>query len=171
MNATNDELKVPKSTLSVRLRLHGQRPRPVELFVPHHGARPRQEIELRDLLEQRDLFVPAHDAAGDHWLLFNRNAVVWIALDVPTDGGEGVELYEKRAAVRVDLADGSPPLEGELLFSKAATGERVADHLNERDEVLFVYFQDEIYLVNKREVVAVTELGTTETAEDALGQD
>lgn len=166
------ELRLPTVVVPVRLCLNGQAPRGVELFVADVARRGRSHLldDLAALLDTGEDFVPAR-ADGEVRLL-SRRAIAWIA--VPRRDGEDLPpfedpedpeelsdtsaLYDRQHRVSIELAHG-PGLVGLLLDSAPANRPRVIDHLNRPGMFLRLWTPDEHVLVNKRQIVSVTEQG------------
>lgn len=169
------ELRLPTVIVPVRLCLNGQAPRRVELFVADVARRGRSHLldDLAALLDTGGDFVPAR-AEGEVRLL-SRGAIAWIAVprrsgddlpptelpeepEEPEELSDASALYDRQYRVAIELAHG-PGLAGLLLDSAPADRPRVIDHLNRPGMFLRLWTPDEHVLVNKRQIVSVTEQG------------
>ncbi len=161
MSSINNVLRVPKAKIDVEILLQGKDSRRVEVFITGAQRETPRRLKVLELLDQDELFIPTHDITGDEWILFSKEALLLIAIDLKADDPEleknvEVELFDKKFGVQVQFSDGSS-LEGDLLFSPPATGRRVVDHLNRPDRFFSLFQKDRIFLINKTAVVAVIE--------------
>jgi len=156
------ELRVPTLAVPVRVALIGQRATEVELFI-HDIPRAAHSQVLDDvaaLLDEHESFVPIRNA-GDVRLL-GKLAVQWIAVHrkselADDDSSEVLELYDRQHHVEVEMIAGQK-LSGTLLDSAPADRPRVVDHLNQTGQFVRLWTADEHYLINKAQILQVTEL-------------
>ncbi len=149
--------RIPKAKIPVRMLLRNRTLQRLELFVPLRMARDPQGKVVRDLLEQDRPFFPARDQDSDSFLLIQRDAVVWAAVDKVLESEiEHIELYDRHVWVRVELQDGSR-LEGELFYTAPTARARVMDHLNGPERFFFLHREERLVLVNKAYVICVVE--------------
>ena len=169
------ELRLPTLIVSVRLSLIGQAPRGAELFVADVSRRGRSHLldDLAAVLDGDAGFVPVR-VDGEVRLL-SKHAIAWIAVrrrrgdeppadDFPEELSDAAALYDRQHHVSIELAHG-PGLTGLLLDSSPVDRSRVIDHLNRQGEFVRLWTSEEHMLVNKREIVSVTELAEPEAQE------
>jgi hypothetical protein len=167
------ELRLPTTAVPVRVAIVGQGIAQAELFVadiPRHGRSQLLE-DVATLLDSNKLgFIPVRSAGVVR--LFTKDALAWVAVrrrdpdekpstDFATEEpSEVFTLYDRQHRVEVELAAPCEPsrLTGLLLDSSPADRPRVADHLNRTIQFLRLWTHDEHFLINKRQIVAVTEL-------------
>lgn len=163
------ELRLPTIVIPVRLALVGREVRDAELFVADVARRGRSHLfdDVAALLDASAGFVPARMDGGVR--LLSKRALAWIAVrrragddlpptDFPEELSDASTLYDRQHRVAIELAHG-PGLIGLLLDSSPSDRPRVVDHLNRPGSFIRVWTPDEHVLVNKREIVSVTELG------------
>jgi hypothetical protein len=164
------ELRLPTIVVPVRLCLVGQVAREGELFVADVARRGRSHLldDLAALLDEHADFVPAR-LDGEVRLL-SKHAIAWIAVrhrgggdppptEFPEELSDASTLYDRQHRVSIELAHG-PGVAGLLLDSSPADRPRVVDHLNRPGMFARLWTPDEHLLVNKREIVSVTELAS-----------
>jgi hypothetical protein len=153
------ELRIRKQAVAVELALAGGEPRHVEIFVAEHRDNDYRRQDALNLLERAHAFLPARDVATGHGEIFNKDAVLWIALPVHESGGEDSgpeELFEFRRPVRVYLLGGRT-VSGEVLYSAPAESTRLVDFINETGRFLRLWTKDFLYLINKAHVLRLTD--------------
>ena len=157
MGSVTATYHIPKAKIPVRVLLRNRTLHRLELFVPLQEARKPPERVVQELLEQPRSFFPGRDQDTGDFLLVQRDAVLWAAVE-RQEGQEleALELYDRHVWVRVDLEDGSR-LEGELFYSAPTARARVMDHLNGPERFFFLHRPDRLVLVNKAYVVYVVE--------------
>ena len=161
-----DQLRVPKQSITVDLALRGQRIRRVELYFVPRGDGTSSSQELIDLLLQDREFLPAEDVIEGQLFLFAAKKVLWISMPPSTGSDRDVEWLDRRRTARVELEDGTV-LEGEILYAAPADNARVLDHLNNPDEpYLRVRRQGSVALVNKSCILRVCEQAFTASKRD-----
>jgi hypothetical protein len=156
----------------VRLALVGREPDGAELFVADVARRGRSHLfdDISALLDAGTGFVPMRIRGGMR--LLAKHAIAWIAVRVHRDEGgppaelsdelaDAFTLYDRQHRVEIELAGGAG-VTGLLLDSAPADRPRVVDHLNRPGAFLRVWTPDEHVLVNKHQIVSVTELGAPE---------
>ena len=164
-------LKVPKQRLEVELRLRGQEPRRVEIFVSDQHPGSRRRLDVLAALEQDEGFMPARDVDAGEWILVNKRALLWIALEQASEEGVvEVELFDQRLPVQAVFENGSKQ-EGELLFSPPATGRRAVDHLNREEPFFCLFCGERVFIVNKTALVALVEVQVSEPSGESRGED
>jgi hypothetical protein len=157
MGSVTATYRIPKAKIPVRMLLRNRTLHRLELFVPLQEARKPPGRVIRELLEQPRAFFPGRDLDTDAFLLVQRDAVLWAAVErAQSQALEELELYDRHVWVRVDLEDGSR-LEGELFYSAPTARSRVMDHLNGPERFFFLHRPDRLVLVNKAYVVYVVE--------------
>lgn len=150
------ELRVPTVTVKARLAVRGQGAIPAELFVPDV---PRSEsVQLLDdvaaLLEASASFLPVKTAGGVR--LYGKHAVMWLAIERADDGE--LELFDRHHLVTIELLNGGS-LAGLLFDSSPSDRPRVIDYLNRAGEFVRLWTSEELYLINKHEILHVRERG------------
>lgn len=164
------ELRLPTLTVPVRLALVGQEPDNAHLFVAAIARRGRSHLldDIAAMLDANARFVPVRMDGGVR--LLAKRAIAWIAVrrhddDDPPDTTEEdlSELYDRQHRVAIELVQAAP-ITGLLLDSSPADRPRVIDHLNRAGAFVRVWSADEQLLVNKDQIIAVTELAATELA-------
>jgi len=166
MDDDDRNLAVPKRAVTVELALAGRTPLQAQIFVAAHDAHAYRPELVIDLLEHESAFLPARVAGEKAPSLFNKDTVVWAALDDARDdardegaddGADGdAPLYDSRREVRVELTRGEP-LSGELLYSLPSDRARVADYLNLPGRFFRLWRGGRVVLVNKAYVERVVE--------------
>jgi hypothetical protein len=164
----SSELRLPTRIVAVRLALVGAMPIAAELFVADVPRRGRSHL-LDDLAAQLDAptaFLPVRSSSRVR--LLGKHAIAWIAVhrrgpgdpatDFSSEPSEELTLYDHEHVVEIELVHGTK-LIGTLLDSSPADRTRVIDHLNRAGAFVRLWTADEHYLVNARQIVAVTELG------------
>jgi hypothetical protein len=164
----SSELRLPTMVVAVRLALVGGMPSAAELFVADVPRRGRSQL-LDDLAVQLDApndFIPVR--WSNRVRLLGKHAIAWLAVrrrglddpstDFSSEPSEELTLYDHEHIVEIELVHGTKLL-GTLLDSSPADRTRVIDHLNRAGAFVRLWSADEHYLVNTRQIVAVTELG------------
>jgi hypothetical protein len=149
------ELRLPTIAVPVRLALVGGEPVTAALFVAdvaRTGARLADHIA--ELVDDAAPFVPAR--VDTTVKLLAKHAIAWIAVD-RADEPEDDTLYDHEHRVDVALVGGAT-LTGSLLDSAPADRPRVVDHLNRSGAFVRLWTPSEHYLVNKAQILHVTEL-------------
>lgn len=140
-----------------------------ELFVADATRSGRSQLldDIAALLDEPASFVPARGAGGV--LLLAKHAIAWVAIardDSLADAefgdysSEVTTLYDRQHRVELALCGGGT-LVGGMLDSSPADRPRVIDHLNRSGRFVRLWTSDEHYLVNKQQIVRVTELPNT----------
>lgn len=150
------ELRVPTVTVKARLAVRGQGAIPAELFVPDV---PRSEsVQLLDdvaaLLEASASFLPVKTGGGVR--LYGKHAVMWLAIERADDGE--LELFDRHHLVTIELVNGGS-LAGLLFDSSPSDRPRVIDYLNRAGGFVRLWTSEELYLINKHEILHVRERG------------
>ena len=146
--------------MAVRLALIGNAPAPAELFVADEARRGRSQLldDVAALLTSPTAFLPVRLSARVR--LLGKHAIAWIAVARrdEDDPSEELTLYDREHNVELELDRGGTKLIGTLLDSAPIDRTRVIDHLNSAGNFLRLWTADEHYLVNTRQIIAVTEL-------------
>ena len=162
------ELKLPTTTVGVRLALVGSTPADVEMFVPDVARHGRAQLcdDVAAQLAGGARFLPVRGAGAIR--LVAKHAIIWVAVarfgsgdttqDEPIEPGDELALYDHQHLVEVELAVGER-LTGTLFDSAPADRARLIDHLNRTDAFLRLWTTDQHYVISAAQVVAVTELG------------
>lgn len=154
--------------VDVRLALVSANARAAELFVADVPRKGHSELldAIAELLDADASFIPVRSDGNVR--LLGKHAIAWIAVDrtAASDDGdddfaeipsEVITLYERQHRVAVELVAGGL-LEGSLFDSSPSDRPRVADHLNRVGRFMRLWTANEHYLVNKTQIVQVTEL-------------
>jgi hypothetical protein len=166
------ELRLPTIAVPVRLAIVGQSVTFAELFVADVPRRGRSHLldDIAALLDSIQLsFVPVRGPNGVR--LYSKDAIAWVAVrrrvttDRPStdfsteEPSEVFQLYDRQHRVEVELSLTTEPrkMSGILLDSSAADRPRVVDHLNCSVQFVRLWTPDEHFLINKHQIVAVTE--------------
>jgi len=153
-------LQIRKLPVAVELALAGGEPHRVEVFVAEHRDNEYRRQDVLNLLEREHAFLPARNTATGHGEIFNKDALLWIALPLSPLGSEASssepELFEFRRSVRVDFLGGQS-VSGELLYSAPEQSTRLVDHVNAPGRFIRLWAKDFLYLINKAFVVRVVE--------------
>jgi hypothetical protein len=161
------ELRLPTVAVPVRLALVGREPMDAELFMADVSRSGRSQLldDVAELLDAAAGFLPIRDATGVR--LLAKQAITWLALsrhedeeeldfeDLPS---EVITLYDRQHRVEVALVTDAT-LVGMLLDSSPADRTRVVDHLNRAGGFVRLWTSDEHYLINKTQILHVTETG------------
>ncbi len=159
--------------VDVRLALVSANAHPAELFVADVPRKGHSELldAIAALLDADASFIPVRSDGnvqllGKHaiaWIAVGRTAVGDAAGDDDSDDdfaeipSEVITLYERQHRVAVKLVAGGQ-IEGSLFDSSPSDRPRVADHLNGAGRFVRLWTANEHYLVNKTQIVQVTEL-------------
>lgn len=162
------ELRVPMVPVAVELAGVDAPPAPCELYLADVARRSHTALadDLANLLEAEPPFLPVRSGTGV--ALIGKRAIQWVALANPDDevdaGGDGAEpsegltLFDSRHDVEVTLIDGAT-LTGAILHSSPADKPRVIDYLNRPGRFVRLWTPRAQYLINKRHVARVREVG------------
>ena len=164
------ELRLPTVAVPVRLALVGREPMTADLFIADVARSGRSQLldDIAALLDQATGFLPVRDAAGVR--LLAKHAILWLGvdrhddddgeldLDFPDIPSEVITLYDRQHRVEVALVTGTK-LVGMLLDSSPADRTRVVDHLNRPGAFVRLWTTDEHVLINKTQILHVTETG------------
>jgi hypothetical protein len=161
------ELRMPMTTVPVRLALAGHDPGSAELFLNQAVAKKSRTAVLDavgQLVDEPSAFLPVK-GARDTVRLLAKHAIAWIAInreqpsadgDFDNEPSEVVTLYDRQHHVLVELMSGKI-LDGTLFDSAPSDRPRVIDHLNRSGGFLRLWTSDEHYLINKDQILAVVE--------------
>ena len=151
--------------VDVRLALVSASVQPAEVFVADVPRKGHSELldAIAALLDADAGFIPVR--SGGSVRLLGKHAIAWIAVDRNADDdgdfeeipSEVITLYERQHHVAVELVAGGS-LEGSMFDSSPSDRPRVADHLNGASRFVRLWTANEHYLVNKTQIVQVTEL-------------
>jgi hypothetical protein len=164
---TTAELRVPTVPVAVELAGVDAPPAPCELYLADVARRTHTALadDLANLLEAEPPFLPVRSGTGV--ALVGKHAIQWVALANPPEEDEGVDgaepsegltLFDSRHDVEVTLLDGSV-LTGAILHSSPADKPRVIDYLNRAGRFVRLWTPRAQYLINKRHVARVNEVG------------
>ncbi len=156
------DFAVPKHKVGATLRLLGQAPVEVELFLGESAARHSGHERPSDLLQMAEPFLAVQLKAGGVLFASRHNILVLsIASDVEL-GEEDLPVEDlaaeetKTADVVVRLEDGSS-ISGNVVYLMPVGHRRLQDYLNALPEAfLKLRNGDLVHLVNKERIVLVT---------------
>ena len=158
------ELRLPTIEVPVTLVLVNRPPVEAELFVADVQRHGRSELldDVAALLDEPSAFLPVRGETGVR--LLAKHAIAWIAINREEDAAdfddmpsEVMTLYDRQHRVEIALVTGAT-LVGMLLDSSPADRPRVVDHLNHPGAFVRLWTSDEHYLINKAQILHVTEL-------------
>ncbi|HEU0031362.1 MAG TPA: hypothetical protein VFQ53_12065 [Kofleriaceae bacterium] len=152
------ELRIPTTTVAVRVALGDQVIDHAELFVLDEPRRSRFQLldAIAALLETAAQFVPVRTADGIR--LVNKAHVRWIVVRAePSADATDEPLYDRQHRVRIELVHGAG-FEGLLLDSAPSDRPRVIDHLNHPSHFVRLWTAEDHVLINKTEIATVAEL-------------
>ena len=163
------EVKRPIVAVPVRLALVGRDVVDAEIFVADRVRQAKTQVldDIAELLAEPSTFLPIKQ--GERVRLLSKHAVTWVSVrpeaaelavelefdDLPS---EVVTLYDREHRVEVELVSGVP-LRGALFANAPADRQRVVDHLNTTAGFVRLWTEDEHFLVNKAQIVSVSEVG------------
>ncbi len=144
---------MPTLAVPVTLAMIGRDRAHAELFVSDIPRTGHAQLldDVAASLEDSAAFLPARLA--DRVQLLAKRALTWVALEVDGD----ITLHDRQHHVTVELAAGRT-LEGTLLDDSPHDRPRAIDHLNRADRFVRLWTASEHYLINKAQIVCVTEL-------------
>ena len=161
------ELRLPTTAVPVTLRLVAGQRVEAELFLAD-GTRTGHSKLLDDvaaLLDEPTAFLPVR--VQTQVQLYAKPALLYVSIarhpdedddaafeDVPS---EVITLYDRQHHVTIDLAGEQGALSGMLFDSSPSDRPRVIDHLNRSGRFLRLWTEATHYLINKDQIVRVTE--------------
>ena len=162
------ELRLPTTAVPVTLRLVAGQRVEAELFLAD-GTRTGHSKLLDDvaaMLDEPTAFIPVR--VQQQVQLYSKPALLYISIarhaeeaddseefeDVPS---EVITLYDRQHHVKVDLAGEHGALSGMLFDSSPSDRPRAIDHLNRSGRFLRLWTEATHYLINKDQIVRVTE--------------
>ena len=159
----SQEYRVIKNKVDVQVTLVGQNPFQLTLFLAAQARSHAGHERIIDVLNGKELFLPAINASGNLCLI-RRDAVVMVSVPYERDGeGADEEAEEgslppvRRATVEVVL-DGGTTVRGLIEYSMPEGRRRLVDYLNLDDGFLSVRHDGTIYHVNRHHIARVDEL-------------
>ncbi len=161
------ELRLPTVAVPVRLALVGRDAVAAELFVADVARPGRSQLhdDLAAILDEAASFMPVR--CGERVRLYAKSSIAWVCV-VRHDGEDSAEaefvdipsevitLYDRQHHVVVELASGGS-LSGSLFDSSPSDRPRVVDHLNGAGRFLRLWTPDDHYLINKDQILHVSE--------------
>jgi hypothetical protein len=146
-------LRLPTLAVPVTLAVVGQDTAAAELFVADVPRTDHGQLvdDLAATLDDETHFVPARIAAAVQ--LVAKHAVSWVSLPFENDA---ITLHEQQHHVTVQLLVGGT-LAGTLLHDDPHDRPRVIDHLNSAGKFVRLWTASEHYLINKSQILQVTE--------------
>jgi hypothetical protein len=160
------ELRLPTVAVPVRLALVGREAVAAELFVADVVRPGRSQLhdDIAAILDEAESFVPVR--SGERVRLHSKASIAWVCVvRHEDDGGEAefvdipsevITLYDRQHHVLVELASGGT-LTGTLFDSSPSDRPRVIDHLNRAGRFLRLWTPDDHYLINKDQILHVSE--------------
>lgn len=155
----SEGFRVPKREVPVRVKLAGQAP--VEVFIYLAPLAERHAgIECpSDLLNRGDEFIPVTDYEK-RILIFRRSAVVLLTVNAEHEEPLAEDSEEEGdrvvRVVRLGLEDGTNAT-GELTYWRPAGQRRVQDFLNTAEPFIALREGDLVHLVNRDRIVSLSE--------------
>jgi len=159
------ELKLPTVAVPVRLALVGREPMDADVFMADVSRSGRSQLldDVAALLDDAAAFLPVRDDSGVR--LLAKHAIAWLAVNRHDDEAltfddspsEVITLYDRQHRVEIALVTGAK-LVGMLLDSSPADRTRVVDHLNRAGAFVRLWTSDEHVLVNKTQILHVTDI-------------
>jgi hypothetical protein len=159
------ELKLPTVAVPVRLALVGREPMDADVFMADVSRSGRSQLldDVAALLDDAAAFLPVRDDSGVR--LLAKHAIAWLAVNRHDDEAltfddspsEVITLYDRQHRVEIALVTGAK-LVGMLLDSSPADRTRVVDHLNRAGAFVRLWTADEHVLVNKTQILHVTDI-------------
>jgi hypothetical protein len=155
----SEGFRVPKREVPVRLKLAGQAPVEVFIYLARLAER-HTGIECpSDLLNRGDAFIPATDYEG-RIMIFRRSAVMLLTVNADNEGelagdtaGEDDRVVR---VVRLGLEDGTM-VTGDLTYWRPDGQRRVQDFLNTSEAFIALREDNVIHLVNRDRIVSLSE--------------
>lgn len=152
-------LRIPKRSVPVQLKLHGQAPRLLAVYLSDVAPERDGGERLSDLLEAGPAFLPVHDPTTGSTAIIHLEHLVcaWVPALLEYD-----PLLASAAAslhsVQVTLSEGAP-VRGSVRYALPPSAARLTDFLNGPQRFLSVHTPDEqVVLVHKRFVLEVNAL-------------
>jgi hypothetical protein len=155
------ELKVPKRQVRVEVALAGMSPMQVHLFQGEHMLSPGGFERPSELLNRRQVFLPAVGLDGTTQVL-RREAVLRMSV------ARSAELAEEEPAdegpdtpeiVRLDLDvefDTGDAVRGRLVYAQPESRRRLVDYLNDCPQFFALRDEDRVHIVNKLRIARVS---------------
>jgi hypothetical protein len=155
----SEAYRVPKRRVPVKIKLAGQTPVELSLYLSKRAERHSGSEYPSDLLNGRDNFVPATDSQ-DRLLIVRRSAVVVLTVAAYHEERRLAEPDEQEGQVvipvEVMLEDGTR-VRGELSYWQPEGQRRLQDYLNAAEQFIPVWEGDVVHLVNRDRVVSVRQ--------------
>jgi hypothetical protein len=123
----------------------------LSLQAAHHEGRE----QVRDVLNQPDLFLPINFLRGDTRLI-NKESVMMVSFPSPQDEDDSADLLNSIYEVNITL-DNRERMEGKLVFLLPAHSSRVKDYLNQAEAFVELRKDGKIYLINRKHIISVEE--------------
>jgi len=160
------ELRLPTVAVPVRLALVGREPMAADVFMADVSRSGRSQLldDIAALLDDEAAFMPVRDDSGVR--LLAKHAIAWLSVNRRDDEAdltfddspsEVITLYDRQYRVEIALVTGAK-LVGMLLDSSPADRTRVVDHLNRAGAFVRLWTSDEHVLVNKTQILHVTDI-------------
>lgn len=161
------ELRLPTTAVPVTLRLVAGQRVEAELFLADATRTGHSKLldDVAALLDEPTAFLPVRVAKQVQ--LYAKPALLYVSIarhseddddgafiDVPS---EVITLYDRQHHVTVDLAGEHGALTGMLFDSSPSDRPRVIDHLNRSGRFLRLWTEATHYLINKDQIIRVTE--------------
>lgn len=151
-----DLYRIPMVPVSAEILLRGRASAAVTLHLSTLSSTHPGGETVDEFLNSERRFIPAHARDDGHFLLLNREAILWVRvrLDAPTEFGREEHVAAPMDLVRVELVDGST-LEGALRDVSAAPDARLSDVFNSSTQFIPLEAEERIIYVNKSRVTTV----------------
>jgi len=152
------QYQVPKEKSSVIIEIPPRKPETRFIFLSTHAQNHHGAETPYDIFNVTQTFIPLFHEGGDV-MLARREAITWVLVSEP----QRTEwyYYEIRAgipdtAVHIEFDSGTH-LDVRIALIGPAAGRRVQDIVNCEEDFLRVERGDELFLVNLKRVISITE--------------
>ncbi len=157
----SEPYQVPKRQVRARLKLVGQTPKDVALYLAERAQSHAGYECPSDLLNAGDDFIPTTDFQGCLHVL-RRDAIMILSVDAELEENGGIEPESvsdqlTTRAVELALEDGTC-LMGELFYWRPGGQRRLQDFLNTAERFLALRADGMIHLVNRDRIVSLVEM-------------
>lgn len=157
----SEPYQVPKRQVQARLKLVGQAPADVALYLAERAQSHSGYECPSDLLNGGDEFIPTTDPQGRLHVL-RRDAIIILSVGAALEenGGiepEGVSDQLTTRTVELALEDGTR-LVGDLFYWRPGGQRRLQDFLNTAERFVPLRADGMIHLVNRDRIVSLAEL-------------
>ncbi len=158
----SEPYQVPKRQVPARLKLVGQTPAEVALYLAERAQRHTGYECPSDLLNGGDDFIPTTDPQGRLHVL-RRDAIMILSVSAELEENGGIDSQDAgdqltTHTVELALEDGTR-LVGELAYWRPGGQRRLQDFLNSAERFVPLRADGMIHLVNRDRIVSLAEMG------------